>query len=261
MADNGAQQLDLIHLAKIAGISKDVLSDGEQKEFDKWFSSRPEYEKKYFAKPDLNNVLNAHAGILYESAFSYFQKKAVWAQKNITANDSKDIIKTAFKCLTKIDNNRPVRNRCTLNEITGIINRPDISTAAVCGVLNIFRLPDNRLLRPFIEPDNVETQYLSGDTVLDITHEALIRNWKKFTSWNTEEFADTKDYNDFNSQMQRWLNNDRKIGFLLPAGNLGYFESWYNRVRPNPFWLAKQDTAKLPLRQKPSRCRVGSTFG
>ena len=27
MADNGAQQLDLIHLAKIAGISKDVISE------------------------------------------------------------------------------------------------------------------------------------------------------------------------------------------------------------------------------------------
>ena len=249
-ANNGAEQLDLIHLAKIAGISRDVLARDEQKEFDRWFATRPAYEKKYFEKPDLNNVLNAHAGILYESAYDYFVRNADWADKKINLEDSKMIIAAAFKSLVKIDKNRPVRNRCTLNEITGIINRPDISTAAVCGVLNIFRLPDNTLLRPFIEPDNVETQYLSGDTVLDITHEALIRNWKKLTSWNAEEFADTKDYNDFNSQMQRWLSNDRKIGFLLPAGNLGYFESWYNRVRPNPFWLAKQDTAKLPLREK-----------
>ncbi|MBO4372152.1 MAG: hypothetical protein J5826_04395, partial [Bacteroidales bacterium] len=110
--------------------------------------------------------------------------------------------------------------------------------------------PDNTLLRPFIVNEDVETQYLSGDTVLDITHEALIRNWKMLDAWNAEEYADTKDFYDFNSQMKRWLENDRKIGFLLPAGNLGYFESWYDRVRPNTFWLAKQDTGKKSLNQK-----------
>ena len=165
MADNGKTPLDLIHLAKIAGISKDVLSDSEQKEFDQWFSTRPAYEKKYFEKTDLNNVLNTHAGILYESAFGYFDKNAFWADKNITPEDSKDIIKATFKCLTKIDNNRPVRNRCTLNEITGVINKDHISNATVCGVINIFRAPENTLLRPFIDPDNLESQYISGDTV------------------------------------------------------------------------------------------------
>ena len=249
-ANDGAEQLDLIHLAKIAGIPREALSQEERDEFDSWFAQRPAYEKKYFEKPDLNNVLNAHAGILYESAYDYFMSHANWAEKGISPDDSRQIIATAFKSLVKIDKNRPVRNRCTLNEITGIINRPDVSTATVCGVLNIFRLPDNTLLRPFIENDNIETQYLSGDTVLDITHEALIRNWKKLEVWNAEEYADTKDYYDFNSQMTRWMENDRKAGFLLPAGNLGYFESWYNRVRPNAFWLSKQDTSKLPLNQK-----------
>ena len=259
-ADNGKEQLDLIHLAKIAGISRDALSKDEQQEFDRWYAMRPAYEKKYFGKPDLNNVLNAHAGILYESAYDYFMTHANWAEKGIPPDDSKMIISAAFKSLVKIDRNRPVRNRCTLNEITGIINRPDISTAAVCGVLNIFRLPDNTLLRPFIEPDKLATQYLSGDTVLDITHEALVRNWKKLDVWNAEEAADTKDYRDFNSQMQRWIDNDRRSGFLLPAGNLGYFETWYNRVRPNPFWLAKQDSSKQPLNQKLKNADVQTRY-
>ena len=250
MADNGAQQLDLIHLAKIAGISKDVLSDQEQKEFDKWFKSRPEYERKYFVKPDLNNVLNAHAGILYESAYDYFNQNAFWAQKNITPDESKEIIKTAFKCLTKIDNNRPVRNRCTLNEITGIVNRDHITNATVCGVINIFRSPENTLLRPFIVDNALETKYLSGDTVLDVTHEALIRNWKLLTAWDAEEESFTKDYYDFNSQLHRWLQNDRKPQFLLTSGSLSYFDTWYQNCNPNPYWLAKYDNSKLPEKQK-----------
>ena len=256
MADNGQKELDLIHLAKIAGISRNVLSVEERKDFDEWFSKRPEYEKKYFEKPDLNNVLNAHAGILYESAYDYFQKNAPWAEKSITSEESKEIIEAAFKSLVKIDNNRPVRNRCTLNEITGIINKENVSTAAVCGVLNIFRSPDNTLLRPFIETEDIETQYLSGNTVLDITHEALIRNWKKLEHWNTEEANDTRDFHDFKIQMTRWESNGRKQGFLLPAGNLKYFETWYTRVRPNAFWLSKSDTSKLPLNDKLKKADV-----
>lgn len=257
-ADNGQEELDLIHLAKIAGISRDVLSKEEKAEFDSWFAKRPVYEKKYFEKPDLNNVLNAHAGILYESAFDWFQKNVSWAPKNITREESEMIIATAFKSLVKTDNNRQVRNRCTLAEITGIINRKHISTATVCGVLNIFRLPDNTLLRPFIETKRLETQYLGGDTVLDITHEALIRNWKMLEHWNEEEYTDTKDYHDFNSQMSRWISNGRKPGFLLPAGNLNYFAAWYDRVRPNPFWLSKYDNSKEPLDEKLKKADIQS---
>ncbi|MBQ3618814.1 MAG: hypothetical protein II939_11735 [Bacteroidales bacterium] len=233
-AQNGKVELDLIHLAKIAGISKDVLSERNQTIFDAWFATRPEYMQKYFAKPDLNNVLNAHAGMLYESAYNYFQNNADWADKNITPEESKQIIEIAFKSLTKIDNNRQVRNRCTLHEITGIINKPNITESTVCGVLNIFRDEDNTLLRPFIVKDNIETQYLDGDTVLDVTHEALIRNWKLLTQWDKEEQSNLNEYNEFNAQVQRWLNNGRKSAFLLPAGNYAVFNDWYqNAVQTN----------------------------
>ena len=250
MADNGEKQLDLIHLAKIAGISKDVLSQEEQKEFDQWFKKRPDYEKKYFEKPDLNNVLNAHAGILYESAFDYFQNNAPWATKNITKDESKEIIKAVFKSLTKIDNNRSVRNRCTLNEITGIINKYNINNATVCGVINIYRSPENTLLRPFCETGNLETVYLSGDTVLDVTHEALIRNWKLLTQWDAEEEANTKDFFDFKSQMLRWVGHEKDSEFLLPVGTYNYFSNWYDKCRPNPFWIAKYDNSKISESQK-----------
>ena len=148
-ADNGHQQLDLLHLAKIAGISCEMLGGDERRQYDRWFASLPDYQKKYYEKPDLNNVLNAHAGTLYESAYHYFMHNADWADKTITPDESKEIIEIAFKTLTKIDNNRQVRNRCTLKEITGIINKPNISEATVCGVLNIFRAEENTLLRRY----------------------------------------------------------------------------------------------------------------
>ena len=227
-ADNGQQQLDLVHLAKIAGVEEDALS----------------------LNHNLSNVLNTHATSLYESAFDYFNQHAFWAQKNITPDESKDIIKTAFKCLTKIDNNRPVRNRCTLNEITAIVNRDHINNATVCGVINIFRSPENTLLRPFIDPDALETQYISGDTVLDVTHEALIRNWELLSQWDAEEEGFTKDYYDFNSQMQRWIQSGRKPEYLLTSGSYNYFDDWYQKCQPSPYWIAKYDNGKDSPRQK-----------
>ena len=250
MADNGAQPVDLIHLAKIAGISKDVLSADEQREFNKWFATRPEYVRKYFAKPDLDNVLNAHAGTLYESAYNYFLKNADWAGKTITADESKQIIETAFKSLTKIDNNRLVRNRCTIHEITGIINKPNITEATVCGVLNIFRDEDNTLLRPFSVRGNLETQYLSADTVLDVTHEALIRNWRRLAKWDKEELDNLNEYNEFNAQIQRWLDSGRNPSFLLPSGNYAVCKQWYDKCEPNRYWIMKYDTSQRTEKEK-----------
>nr|MCR5454829.1 hypothetical protein [Bacteroidales bacterium] len=263
-ANNGENQLDLIHLAKIAGISKDVLSEQEQKEFDSWYFALPAYSKKYYEHPDLNNVLNAHAGTLYESAYDHFMTHANWAEKNITPEQSQKIIETAFKSLTKIDNNRQVRNRCTLNEITGIINNPDITSSTVCGVLNIFRSEENTLLRPFATEGRLETQYLSGDTMLDVTHEALIRNWKLLSKWDEEELDNLNSYNDFNGQVQRWIDQGRNPEYLLAAGNYAFFNDWYQKCQPNPHWILKHDasqrTQKEKLRSATNRHELCETF-
>ena len=249
-ANNGSETLDLIHLAKIAGISKDLLNDQERQEFNRWFALLPDYQKKYYEKPDLNNVLNAHAGTLYESAFDYYMHNADWADKTITPDESKLIIETAFKTLTKIDDNRQVRSRCTLNEITGIINKPHITNATVCAVLNIFRSDDNTLLQPFVVKEDFNTQYLSGDTVLDVSHEALIRNWKMLADWDREELENLKEYNDFSAQMERWLDNGRSPQFLLGAGNYAIFSNWYERCHPNLYWILKNDNSQRPYKEK-----------
>ncbi len=250
VADNGNTKIDLIHLAKIAGISSDSLSAEDRGEFDRWFNNLPEYQRKYYEKPDLNNVLNAHAGILYESAYDYFMQNADWAEKSITPEESKEIIETVFKSLTKIDNNRPVRNRCTLSEITGIINKEHITNATVCGVINIFRTQENALVKPFSIKGNTETEYISGDTVLDVTHEALIRNWKLLSEWDIEEATDMKDFHDLNTQMQLWIKSEKQSEYLLNSGSYMYFNQWFNRSNPNPYLFVKYDNSHLPQRQK-----------
>ncbi len=92
-----------------------------------------------------------------------------------------------FACLTKIDNSRAVRNRMTVSEITNIINKPGITEEVVSQIVNIFRKEGNSFIRPFITDDD-EKQSLSADSVLDITHESLIRNWRSLNKWANKEY-------------------------------------------------------------------------
>jgi len=241
MASNGNDEIDLEHLVKLAGLDTKYLSDTDKEDFDSWIELQEDFKQGFFKNADLSNVLNTHANILYETALFYYTEIIEWGDKDITEEDSKLIIKTAFQSLTKIDEGRAVRNRATLKEITNIIDRDDIPYEKVCGILNIFRLTNNNFLRPFIDPEDIETQYLKAETVLDITHEALIRNWGLLVFWENEEKENFNDFNDFKIQLQRWIDNNKSKEFVLPLGTLVHFENWHNKFKPNKYWIAKYE--------------------
>ncbi|HYM93947.1 MAG TPA: hypothetical protein VET23_07400, partial [Chitinophagaceae bacterium] len=116
------------------------------------------------------------------------------------------MIALAFSCLTKIDNSRAVRNRMSLQEITDIINTPSFTTDVVSDVLDIFREEGNSFIRPF-KTEDPATHKLSPGSVLDITHESLIRNWTKLNTWANQEFEFYSTYLDFKKQLDRWKNS------------------------------------------------------
>jgi energy-coupling factor transporter ATP-binding protein EcfA2 len=242
-ATGNGKEMDLLSLAKLGGISTQTLNEEEKKEFEEWESKISTYKKKYLKNPSLENVLNAHADELYENAADYYN--ASQATK-ISDNTATQVIKIAFQCLVKTDEGRTVRSRMTLREITKIINIHSIDEDTVAGVLEIFRLQGNTFLKPYKE----EQEALEINSVLDITHESLIRNWARLKEWAKEEYEDFQTYLDFNKQLQRWLANNKSSGYLLPIGPLTYFENWYNTCQPNANWLARYDDREIEHQQK-----------
>ncbi len=249
-ANNGKEELNLIHLARVAGLHRSYLDDKDKEEFDKWFETLPENEKKYFEHPSLSNVLNYHANTLYDNAYNYFLEKAHWADKDLTEEEAKYIIKICFSGLTRIDEGRAVRNRMSLKEITNLIGNPKIDYAKVNGVINIFREPESTFIRPFIDPEDIKTQYIPSSTILDITHESLIRNWELLQKWEAEEEENLNDFLEFKVQLQRWLDSGKSKAYLLPLGTLSYFEKWYERCKPNKYWIAKYDKSDKNKEEK-----------
>jgi len=241
VANNGDDEMDLVHLVKLAGLPTKFLSNEDKDKFAQWVRDQEAFKQKYYQNTGLSNVLNTHANVLYETALFYYQELVSWANEDVTEEDAKMIIKTSFQSLTKIDLGRAVRNRVTLKEITNIINRDDIEYETVCGILNIFRLPGNNFIRPYIDSEDIESQYLPAEAILDITHEALIRNWEVLAYWEIEERENYNDFQDFSVQLERWKANDKSKEFLLPLGPLVHFEKWHEKSRPNKYWIAKYD--------------------
>jgi hypothetical protein len=235
-ADHGKEEMDLIHYAIAGGMPADDLPYEDIPRFRNWYSSLPPHHQHFYREAGLNKVIGIHANLLYENACG--QYNSLHPDQPISQQESKRIIALAFSCLTKIDNGRAVRNRMSLQEITNIINTPKLTEKVAGEVLNIFREEGNSFIHPFktSEPSSHE---LSPATVLDITHESLIRNWNKLDQWAGKEFEFYSTYLDFKKQLDRWVKSGRRNSYLLPLGPLTYFENWYKECKPNIGWIIR----------------------
>jgi len=133
-SNDGSEQMDLIHYAKIGGMPSNELSKSDNELFKEWFINLPDFKKKLLANPSLENVLNAHANELYETAHERYNISN--PGKKISKQLSQDIIKSSFKCLTRLDDNKAVRNRMSLPEIEQIIGNENITVNTKVSHLN-----------------------------------------------------------------------------------------------------------------------------
>jgi energy-coupling factor transporter ATP-binding protein EcfA2 len=250
-ANNGAEEMDLLHYAMVGGMPPNELPENQKERFDNWFGNLSDYIKACYHEPSLQNVLDTHTNKLFEQARAYYIEKT---GNSISDENVKAIIKNAFTCLTKIDQSRAVRNRMTLTEIANIFGRTEFATKEIGAVLNIFREPGNTFIRPFILEEN-ESQVLDENDVLDITHESLIRNWDYLEQWAKEEFDHFSIYLDFEQQVKRWVESGKSSGFLLPIGPLTYFENWFNSLKPNAYWIARYLPEELDQKKKLSKAK------
>lgn len=235
-ANHGGEEMDLIHYAMVGGMPADELPEQDQQTFSEWFEKLPAYKQKYFSDTGLSKVIEIHASMLYENAWEYYNHKH--KERPITQQEAKRILSLTFCCLTKIDNSRAVRNRMSLEEITAIINSPGLPAEVVGEVISIYREEGNSFIRPF-KSNEPSGQKLSSNTVLDITHESLIRNWNKLNEWANREFEFYSTYLDFKKQLDRWKDSGKSRDFLLPIGPLAYFENWYVKCKPNAGWIRR----------------------
>ncbi len=101
------------------------------------------------------------------------------------------------------------------------------SETSVRRVVDAFRAPGRNFLRPSL-PDEI-----SDDSIIDISHESLIRQWKSLSNWFQEEA-------NASALWQRQIGNAarhaRGEGDLLNGLDLANALAWWDRERPSKAW-------------------------
>jgi hypothetical protein len=128
-----------------------------------------------------------------------------------------------FKALTDTDaNNRRIRRPVRLSQLTLITGR---SSAEIERVINHFREGGRSFL--IVQPDPA-----SGDALIDISHESLIRQWGDLRLWVDEEAESKRIYLDLVNAVER-----KKA--LLHDSDLQIALDWRERTKPTEAWARR----------------------
>ena len=133
-----------------------------------------------------------------------------------------------FRCLserslTQRDTRRPVQ----LGAVAAVA---DVPPAQVAAVADVFRHPD----RSFITPS--ADVALQPDTVLDISHESLIRQWQRLNTWAEQEAEAAETYRRLAQTARLWK---RGQAALWSTPDLENALAWKERERPTSAWAAR----------------------
>jgi hypothetical protein len=245
--EDHSEEMDLLHFAKVGGLLPELLPPDQQTTFNTWLNKQSAYKRKILQDASLSNILNVHARELFDYSCENFVAES---KQSVTREFADKTLKRIFTCLTKINDNRAVRNRISVKEIKQILGGEiELNNRVIEEMLNPFRDPANTLIRPFITGDPA-TKKLKDNDLLDITHESLIRNWSELIEWTRQDHENVLVLNDFKKQLERWESNNRSKDYLLTIGSLSYFNSWHINLSPNPYLLAKYDESSISYSEK-----------
>ena len=132
-----------------------------------------------------------------------------------------------FKALTeKGADNREIRRPARLAEICAIV---EATQEEVAAVIEVFRREGRSFLMP---PGGVR---LDADTIIDISHESLIRNWERLRQWVNEEAEAARMY--------RRLAYATEAGSYISGAFLDTALDWREQQRPNAAWAERYHAA------------------
>ncbi|MES2004848.1 MAG: hypothetical protein V4450_10035 [Bacteroidota bacterium] len=140
----------------------------------------------------------------------------------------KTICQLMFKALTdRGSDSRGIRRPTRLSELAEMA---DASEQEVMAVVEIFRKPGRSFLMP---PPAVP---LNKDTIVDISHESLMRVWERLIEWVEEETQSAESYLRLCESARMYQLGS---GGLLRNPELDIAEKWYAQNTPNATWAKR----------------------
>jgi energy-coupling factor transporter ATP-binding protein EcfA2 len=129
----------------------------------------------------IENSINQHANEIFDKLDAKQQKIAELIFKALTAYNSEG---------------KAIRNPAQLKNLAGICESCNASYNDVKDIVDRFREPECAFLMP--QKDNIHNY-----TVIDISHESLMRQWNKLKIWMNEEQESARNF--------KWLSETVKL--------------------------------------------------
>jgi hypothetical protein len=172
--------------------------------------------RDYEVAGKIENALSMHANEAFEEL----------------TEEGKVICKAMFRCLTeKGVDNKGTRHPASVKYIAEIAQTPD---QKVIEVIDKFRAKG----RSFLTPGEGVT--IDSDTVIDISHESLMRIWDKLKSWVDEEFSSVQMYLRLAEASSQYQVG--KTGLWRPP-DLQLAINWKKTQKPTLAWAKKYNPA------------------
>ena len=124
------------------------------------------------------------------------------------------------------DGRRDVRAPARIDEVARIVG---VESDAVIAVADAFRRPDRCFLATTEGP-------LDKNTLLDLSHESLIRQWHRLADWVGEETQSAESYRRLRDWALRWEHGDAE---LWRGPSLANAVAWRQRAAPNEAWAER----------------------
>jgi WD40 repeat protein len=157
-------------------------------------------------------------------------------------DSQKAIAEKLFKGLTeKGTDNREIRRPMEVQEICALTGADE---AAVIAVVEVFRREGRSFLMP--PPTDALTGapvHLNRESLIDISHESLIRNWERLKTWVDEESRSARIYRRLAETAV--LHKEGGAG-LWRDPDLGVALTWREQSNPNHVW-ARRYHPEFPL--------------
>jgi len=164
----------------------------------------------------------------YRAIGGMSQALSIHADEIFDTFDDKATHETAtrmFRAITeKGDDNRGIRRPLRLQQLADITNH---SIEEVKTVVDPYRQQGVTFLMP---PSDRE---LEADTVIDISHESLMRVWQRLRNWVEEEAQSARIYRRLVDTSSLWKK--REAG-LYHDPDLQIAQSWRDKYQPNEDW-------------------------
>ena len=137
------------------------------------------------------------------------------------------ITEEMFRCLTERGRGqRDTRRPARLQDVAQVAAE---SVAEVSNVVEVFRQPD----RSFITPPRVP---LRPETILDIGHESLIRQWDRLKEWVEKEAESAEEYQFLKQKAERRKEEGGDYPGRIEVRRL---LDWEERQHPTSAWAAR----------------------